>query len=230
MPEARFCASCGSSLSKSRRAACPKCGQALSEKDNFCLACGANLNNRVERSDFHRIPKSAPWVALGLVAAGLVFIFVFVRSQSKAPAGGETPASSQAELAQPQLTEAEMAKLPKDFKKLVEMGNFHFDHQRFHDAMVIYKRALEINSDDLEVRTDYAASLNFLGDFEGAKSELERVLAKNPNHTVANFNLGVVHVNMNRNDLAQKYWKRFLELDPSSPRSQEVRKMLSELK
>src|SRR3972149_7245823 len=111
LPEARFCASCGSSLSKSRRAACPKCGQALSEKDSFCLACGANLNNRVERSDFHRIPKSAPWVALGLVAAGLVFIFVFVRSQSKAPAGGETPASSQAELAQPPLTEAEMATL-----------------------------------------------------------------------------------------------------------------------
>jgi tetratricopeptide (TPR) repeat protein len=130
----------------------------------------------------------------------------------------------------PQLTEAEVARLPKDFKKLVEMGNHYFDHQQFHDAMVIYKKALEINPDDLDVRTDYAACLNFLGDFEGAKRELKKVLTKSPNHPVANFNLGVVHINKGENDSARKYWNKYLKLDPNSPRAQEVRKLLAELK
>jgi len=170
-------------------------------------------------------------VALGLVTAGLIFIFVFVSSQSRPPAAspGSTP-SSQGDPPLPQLSEVEIAQLPKDFKKLVEMGNHYFDHQQFHDAMVIYKKALEINPSDLDVRTDFAAALNFMGDFVGAKRELEKVLAKSPDHIVATFNLGVVHINTGDNGAARKYWNKYLELDPSSPRAQEVRKLLAELK
>jgi cytochrome c-type biogenesis protein CcmH/NrfG len=171
-------------------------------------------------------------VALGLVAAGLIFIFVFVSSQSPPPGGGSgnMPAASQGEPPLPQLSDEEVAKLPKDFAKLVEMGNHYFDHQQFHDAMVIYKKALEIDSTALDVRTDYAAALNFMGDFAGAKRELEFVLAKNPKHAVATFNLGVVYINTGDNASARKYWNQYLKLDPNSPRAGEVRKMLAELK
>ncbi len=190
------------------------------------------MKGAAEAADFGRIPKTAPWVALGLVAAGLVFIFVFVSSQSRPPgaSSGNMPPSSQGEPPLPQLTEAEVARLPKDFKKLAEMGNHYFDHQQFHDALVIYRKALEIDSTNLDVRTDFAASLNFMGDFAGAKRELERVLAKSPNHPVANFNLGVVHINTGQNGEARRYWTKYLELDPSSPRAREVRKLLAELK
>jgi cytochrome c-type biogenesis protein CcmH/NrfG len=140
------------------------------------------------------------------------------------------PPSSQGEPPLPQLTEAEVARLPKDFKKLAEMGNHYFDHQQFHDALVIYRKALEIDSTNLDVRTDFAASLNFMGDFAGAKRELEKVLAKSPNHPVANFNLGIVHINTGQNGEARRYWTKYLELDPSSPRAREVRKLLAELK
>ncbi len=182
--------------------------------------------------DYRRIPKTAPWVALGLVAAGLIFIFIFVTSQSRPPSQTDMPASSNpaGEPPLPQLSEADIAKLPKDFKKLVEMGNHYFDHQQFHDAMVLYRKALEIDSTDLDVRTDYAACLNFMGDFEGAKKQLEKVLAQKPDHTVATFNLGVVFINLGQNREARRYWNKFLELDPGSPRAEEVRKMLLELK
>ncbi|MCI0596306.1 MAG: tetratricopeptide repeat protein, partial [candidate division Zixibacteria bacterium] len=143
---------------------------------------------------------------------------------------GNTPSATQGEPPLPQLTEAEVAALPKDFKKLVEMGNHYFDHRQFHDAMVLYKKALEIEPGNWDVRTDFAAALNFMGDFAGAKKELEKVLAQSPNHVVANFNLGVVHINMGENQEARKCWNRYLELDPSSPRAVEVRKLLAELK
>lgn len=215
--------------------ACPQCGKAVTGQENFCPACGTKLKVGREKADFHRIPKTAPWVALGLVAAGLIFIFVFVSSQSRPPgaASGNMPTSSPdgaGEPPLPQLTEAEIARLPKDFKKLVEMGNHYFDHQQFHDAMVVYRKALEIDSANLDVRTDFAACLNFMGDFAGAKKELEKILAKKPNHIVANFNLGVVHINLGQNEKARTYWNKYLELDPSSPRAQEVRKLLAELK
>lgn len=229
---ARFCASCGSALAEPQLAACPQCGKEVGGDENFCPACGAKLKGAVQAADYHRIPKSAPWVALGLVALGLVFIFVFVSSQSRPPdaSSGTMPSSTQGEPPLPQLTEAEIAKLPKDFSKLVEMGNHYFDHQQFHDAMVIYRKALEIDSTALDVRTDYAAALNVMGDFAGAKRELEKVLAQNPKHIVATFNLGVVYINSGDNANARKYWSRYLELDPNSPRAAEVKKMLAELK
>ncbi len=232
MAGAQFCASCGASLSAQKNAACPQCGREVSGEENFCPTCGFKLKGVAVAADFNRIPKTAPWVALGLVAAGLVFIFVFVSSQSRPPAAssGNMPPSPQGEPPLPQLSEAEVARLPKDFKKLVEMGNHYFDHQQFHDAMVIYKKALEMDSANLDVRTDFAAALNFMGDFAGAKKELEKVLAQSPNHAVANFNLGVVHINMGQNEEARRCWTKYLELDPSSPRAQEVRKLLAELK
>jgi cytochrome c-type biogenesis protein CcmH/NrfG len=232
LKEARFCASCGAALSEPKISACPQCGKEVSGEENFCPACGARIQGAVSAADFKRIPKTAPWVALGLVAAGLIFIFVFVSSQSRPPGegSGNMPAASQGEPPLPQLSDEEVAKLPKDFAKLVEMGNHYFDHQQFHDAMVIYKKALEIDSTDFNVRTDYAAALNFMGDFAGAKRELEFVLAQNPKHAVATFNLGVVYINTGDHANARKYWNKYLELDPNSPRAGEVRKMLAELK
>ncbi len=205
---------------------CPKCGIEVGEKDNFCPACGGSLNKVAE--DFQRVPKSAPWVALGLVIVGLIFVFVFVTSQSGPPGQKQTPVSSQA--AAPQMTEAELARLPKDYDQLVNMGNKYFDQQRFHDAVVVYRKALDMDSSDLDLLTDYGASLNFLGDFEGAKIQLEKVLSKSPNHPVANFNLGVVYVNLGQNEEAKKFWNKYLQLDPTSERAAEVKKFLSELK
>ena len=229
---ARFCAGCGAALAESQLTACPQCGREVGGQENFCPACGAKLKGAASAADFKRIPKSAPWVALGFVAAGLIFIFVFVSSQSRPPdaSSSNMPASTQGEPPLPQLSDEEVAKLPKDFAKLVELGNHYFDHQQFHDAMVIYKKALEIDSTDFNVRTDYAAALNFMGDFAGAKRELELVLAKNPKHPVATFNLGVVYINTGDHANARKYWNKYLELDPGSPRAAEVRKMLAELK
>jgi cytochrome c-type biogenesis protein CcmH/NrfG len=227
---ARFCSQCGGALSISAAENCAACGGSVTNQDKFCPACGAVLKK--EAGDYRRLPRSAPWVAMALVAAGLVFIFIFVTSQSRPPqtsaADGAMPGSSEPAL--PQLTEADIAKLPKDFSKLVEQGNHYFDHQQFHDAMVLYRKALEIDSGSLDVRTDYAASLNFLGDFNGAKAQLEKVLAQKPKHIVATFNMGVVHINLGRNAEAKKYWSQYLELDPTSPRAAEVKKMLAELK
>ncbi len=228
--EARFCSQCGAALTAATVSNCPACGGSVTGEEKFCPACGAVL--RKEMGDYHRLPKSAPWVAMGLVAVGLVFIFIFVTSQSRPPqtsaAGGARPGSSESAL--PQLTEADIAKLPKDFKKLVEQGNHYFDHQQFHDAMVLYRRAMEIDSTNLDVRTDYAACLNFLGDLNGAKMQLEKVLAQKPKHVVALFNMGVVHINLGRNAEAKKYWSTYLQLDPASPRAAEVKKLLAELK
>lgn len=227
--EARFCSGCGAGLGGPSEWNCPKCGVAAGPDAFFCPACGTALKKEI--GDYHRLPKSAPWVAMALVALGLVFIFIFVTSQSRPPqtsAGGALPGGSEPAL--PQLTEADIAKLPKDFDRLVEQGNHYFDHQQFHDAMVLYRKALEIDSTHLEVRTDYAACLNFLGDFNGAKVQLEMVLAKKPDHVVALFNMGVVHINLGQNAEAKKYWSRYLELDPASPRAAEVKKLLAELK
>ena len=83
---------------------------------------------------------------------------------------------------------------PSDYEGLVRMGNEAMDAAQYAMAAEAYKRALAIDSSSLAVRTDFGACLHGMGLPQRALEELRKVIAADPAHVIANFNMGVVHM------------------------------------
>ena len=54
---------------------------------------------------------------------------------------------------------AKIKQNPRDFDSIVELGNMNFDQKNYDDAVNLYKKALEIRPDALNVRTDMGTAL-----------------------------------------------------------------------
>lgn len=69
-------------------------------------------------------------------------------------------------------------------------------------AITRYEQYLKVKPDDADVRTDMAALHFALGSTDRAIQEVTSVLAENPDHIQANFNLGIFYWQSSRNDYA----------------------------
>jgi TPR repeat protein len=83
-------------------------------------------------------------------------------------------------------------KNPKDLQALIFLGNANYDIQRYQEAADLYQKALELNSDNAQVRTDRATALYRLGRPKEAVDELTLALASDDHHENALYNLGMI--------------------------------------
>ncbi len=81
---------------------------------------------------------------------------------------------------------------PKDLDALLFLANANFDIQRYQEAEELYRRALEIESENVQARTDRATALYRLGRAKEAVEELQRALAIDYHHENALYNLGMI--------------------------------------
>ncbi|HKA16061.1 MAG TPA: tetratricopeptide repeat protein [Myxococcota bacterium] len=96
-----------------------------------------------------------------------------------------------------------------------QIAAIHERHGRYAEALAEVERALATEpSRELEL---YSATLRSkAGDFEGAVSYLEGLLASNPDDDELLYNLGVVYGEKDRDDEAIKYMQRALEKNPDN--------------
>src|SRR5215467_10629635 len=101
---------------------------------------------------------------------------------------------------------------PKDFDSIVELGNINFDQKNYGDAIMLYKKALEIRPDALNVRTDMGTAMFYLKRFDDAIATFMDSLRRNPDDAQTLFNLGVTMLH-GKNDPqgALQYWERLVE-------------------
>ncbi|HLG23273.1 MAG TPA: tetratricopeptide repeat protein [Candidatus Manganitrophaceae bacterium] len=126
---------------------------------------------------------------------------------------------------------ARLEKNPRDIEAIVFLGNANFDIQRYEKAKEFYLGALEIDPDNLYIRTDLASSYRHLGDYDQALKELQTVLKADPHHEVALYNLGVIYVNDKKDpQKGAAAWTRLIKLKPDDPLSQELQKKIDEIK
>lgn len=120
---------------------------------------------------------------------------------------------------------------PNDLEALVFLGNANFDIGQFGEAEAYYRRALAIDSKNVNVRTDLATALRQTGRLDEAIAELESALVVRPNHDTALFNLGWMLVN-DKNDYERgaKLWERLLAAHPDYKQAEAVREALPEVK
>ena len=113
-----------------------------------------------------------------------------------AQASGHTPGQSPEQSIDPmaaiQQARDRLNKNPNDIHALIFLGNANYDIQRYQEAVDLYQKALELNSDNAQVRTDRATALYRLGRSKEAIDELNLALASDDHHENALYNLGMI--------------------------------------
>ena len=120
---------------------------------------------------------------------------------------------------------------PKDFDAIVELGNMNFDQKNYNDAIKLYKKALEIRPEALNVRTDMGTAMFYQNRFDEAIAEFQQTLKSDPKNAQALFNLGVAMLH-GKNDpkCALEYWEQLVATNPDHPQAAFVREQIQKLK
>jgi cytochrome c-type biogenesis protein CcmH/NrfG len=117
---------------------------------------------------------------------------------------------------------------PKDFKLLVQAGEMYYHHGAFADAASYYKRALDVQDNPL-VRNQYASTLYYQGDADGALQQYGKVLAKSPKNEVALFNTGMVRLKAKKDAKgAIEAWQTLLKDYPNHPQRAKVQSLIDQ--
>jgi cytochrome c-type biogenesis protein CcmH/NrfG len=151
-------------------------------------------------------------------------------AQSQQPMVSPDASRPPVNMAEVQALQDKIRQNPNDYDSLVALGNIHFDQRNYSQAVDLYKTALTIR-DDIDVRTDLGTMLFYSDRFDEAMTELNKVLAVNPTHGQALFNLAVVQLHGKKDSQAAlKTWEKLLATNPNFPQRAMVEEQVKALK
>jgi len=147
------------------------------------------------------------------------------------PAAQSEPATPPVDMARVKELSDKIKQNPKDFDSIVELGNMNFDQKSYDDAIKLYKKALEIRPDAVNVRTDMGTAMFYENHYDDAIATFQEVLKSDPTNAQALFNLGVAMLH-GKNDpvSAVKYWEKLVETNPNHPQAAFVKEQIQKLK
>ncbi len=194
-------------------------------------------------------------VKIAAIAVAAAFVAAYIPSLlqgwSSAPTGSGpqqqqqgAPVDNKAADQRAATLRAQLAKDPKNFGIARELGDLYFDTgdnnlaardqakaaSYYQLSAQAYEKALKLKPKDANVRTDMATVYFYSGNTKRAMKELDQVLAQQPNHANALFNLGVMAKSAKDTKTARTAWQRFLKIEPSGGRADKVRQDLAQLK
>jgi cytochrome c-type biogenesis protein CcmH/NrfG len=152
--------------------------------------------------------------------------------QSGAAQGQQPTAEAQAMVEQSAapLLEA-VNKNPNDYDALVKLGNVFYDGQQFANAIQYYERALALQPENVDVRTDMGTAYWYSGNADKALSELQTSLKYKPGHPQTLFNLGWVRWQGKADPKgAIEAWQQLLKANPDYPEKQKVEQYIAKAK
>lgn len=124
---------------------------------------------------------------------------------------------------------AELKKDPKNRPALVQAGNIYYDTQRYEQAIDLYKQALAIAPDDVDVRTDLGTAYWYAGKPKEAVENFDLALKVRPAYAQTLFNLGIVKLHgLNDPEGAIAAWDELLKKHPEYPQAEKVRSQIEQ--
>ncbi len=200
--------------------------------------------------------QTSVWMKVVLITVAVVFIASFVLpaflgwgQSNQQPATTETGATLERIAADhaPMIASNTIAleNDPANFGILVNLGNTYYDWGlqimnalgpgSGHDlpmwvsATVFYERALAVQGDDPNVRTDMAIAYFYSGNVLRAIEVIEGVYADSPDFAPAYYNGAIFYRATGRTADAVRVLERYLELEPEGPSAPAARDMLAEM-
>lgn len=107
--------------------------------------------------------------------------------------------------------------MPNDRRVLGTLAALHNEKGEHDQAIVMARRALEVNGEDAAALNGLGSALRITGDLAGAREVFEKVLAKKPNYLPCIVNLAQVNLNEHREEKAAELYKRALAVNPRQP-------------
>jgi cytochrome c-type biogenesis protein CcmH/NrfG len=113
----------------------------------------------------------------------------------------------------------------------VQLGNMHFDAERYPEAARWYEEALKLAPKDANVSTDLGVSYYYMNQADRALEQFKYSLSVDPTHTKTLLNQGIVQA-FGKQDLkaAGASWQKVIELAPNSQEAAAAKKALDGLK
>lgn len=213
---------------------CKSCRIEIDSSAKFCPECGSRQENLThDQPDVKpdKSPKDKAFrfretlVTIGVVALITLGYFVIVEPEL-------VPKPDQPQLMAGHSDggmEITLPNLPEDFEGLVAVGDNYMDEGNFPLAAECYKRALEIDSASVNLRSDFGSCLYGMGLGGRALEEFRKVLAIDASHGIALFNLGVVFSGQGLTDSAKFYMGAYLKLEPEGNAADRARDLINEM-
>ncbi|PWB75882.1 hypothetical protein C3F09_01860 [candidate division GN15 bacterium] len=218
---------------------CPSCQAEIPANARFCPECGASLSGEKPAG----APANSRIRDVGIIVGVLVVMtaaYFILRSK---PAPQPTAGPSQSAAAQQDMPPDHppvegmagmpgmdaLESLPKSYDSLVMLGNQNMDHGQLAIAAECYRRALAIDSTQVDVRVDYGACLHGMGMADRAIQEFQKALKMAPQHAIANFNLGIVYMDLQQKDSAKVYFQKYLQLEPNGRAAADAGRLLKQV-
>ncbi len=104
--------------------------------------------------------------------------------------------------------------------KLMEQGSTAMSNQDFPAAMQSFNAIIEKRPDFAEGWNKRATLYYLMGDYEHSLKDIDRTLELEPRHIGALSGLGLVNMQMDRDEAAADAFKRVLDIDPQSASAQ----------
>jgi len=213
---------------------CKSCRTEIDRSAKFCAECGSRQENLTHDQPDGKPDKSQKdkafrfresLITVGVVALITLGYFVIVEPE-------QIPKPDQPQ----QMTghseggmEMTLPNLPEDFDGLVSVGDNYMDEGNFPLAAECYKRALEIDSTSVNVRSDFGSCLYGMGLGDRAIEEFRKVHAIDASHSIALFNLGVVFSGQGLSDSANFYMGKYLLLEPEGKAADRARELINKV-
>lgn len=115
-------------------------------------------------------------------------------------------------------------------EQTVRLANAFFDVRQFDAARPLYLRAVELNPNDINIRSDLGVTFmeGSAPDFERAFKEFETALKQNPRHEPTLFNLGLAYMKKGDREMAQNTLKRLEEATPGNELATRLKQVLEQ--
>ncbi len=122
-----------------------------------------------------------------------------------------------------------LAQNPNDLEALVSLADLYFDAGMYERSIAYFKRAIAIDPNNPDTRTDYAAALHATGHDLAALQQIDTVLAQHKNFPQALFDRGVVAASIGRRTEAVTAFQTFLRIAPNDKHAADARTALANL-
>ncbi|MBN1296744.1 tetratricopeptide repeat protein [bacterium] len=106
------------------------------------------------------------------------------------------------------------------------LGRAHYKTGKLTEAILVWRRGLELDDRDADLHFQIAVALFRQGDMSGAEAGYKEALRIKPDFVKALTNLGFLYYQNYRYDMARGYWQQSLAIDPTQ---EEVRRRLKEI-
>lgn len=96
----------------------------------------------------------------------------------------------------------------------LRLGWLHYMAGRFSEATTYYQKCMELFPMAIEPKLGYVYPAAALGSWDKVKAQYKDILAIDPNNTVVNYRVGLMHYGKKEYKSAAKYFEKVLNLYP----------------